>query len=110
MTSFDENALENALNERDGNDSTLLSRPAVALLAAGAIGFAVGAVVWRYRRTHPEKFASIDRAVELARSGAADSFQKLQRRLRNEGYSPGQIERRAKKYLSQMMQSAQRSR
>jgi microsomal dipeptidase-like Zn-dependent dipeptidase len=87
--------------------STLLDRPAVALLAAGAIGFAVGAVIWQYRRTHPQKFGTFDRAVDMARSGAADTIQKLRRRLREEGYSPAEIEGRAKKYLSQLIDAAQ---
>jgi microsomal dipeptidase-like Zn-dependent dipeptidase len=88
--------------------NALLSRPAVALIAAGAIGFAVGAVVWQYRRTHPQKFVSFDRAVDMARSGTVDTVQKLRKRLREEGYSPSQIEGRAKKYLSQLIDAAQR--
>ena len=36
--------------DADENDA-ILSRPVVALLAAGAIGFAVGAVIWKYRRS-----------------------------------------------------------
>lgn len=91
------------IEDRDG----LLDRPAVALLAAGAIGFAVGAVIWQYRRTHPQRFASFDRAVDMARSGAVDTVQKLRSRLREEGYSPSQIEAQAKKYLSQLIEVAQ---
>ncbi len=87
----------------DGN--ALISRPAVALLAAGAIGFAVGAVIWQYRRRHPQ-MSSFDRAVDMARSGTVDTVQKLRRRLRDEGYSPAQIEGRAKAYLSQLMDAA----
>lgn len=89
--------------DRDG----LFDRPAVALLAAGAIGFAVGAVIWQYRRTHPQRFASFDRAVDMARSGVVDTVQKLRSRLSEEGYSPSQIEGRAKKYLSQLIEAAQ---
>jgi len=90
------------------NENAVLSRPAVALIAAGAIGFAVGAVVWQYRRTHPQRFGSFDRAVDMARSGAVDTVQKLRKRLREEGYSPSQIEGRAKTYLSQLIDAAQR--
>ncbi|HML31047.1 MAG TPA: hypothetical protein PKE16_19820 [Hyphomicrobium sp.] len=93
--------------ENDDDRDGLFNRPAVALLAAGAIGFAVGAVIWQYRRTHPQKFASFDRAVDMARSGAVDTVQKLRSRLREEGYSPSQIEGRAKKYLSQLIETAQ---
>lgn len=89
------------------NGNVLLTRPVVTLLAAGAIGFAVGAVIWQYRRSHPERFGSFDRAVEMARSGAVDTVQKLRKRLREEGYSPAQIEGRAKKYLSQLIDAAQ---
>jgi hypothetical protein len=92
----------------EASNSNGLGRPAVALIAAGAIGFAVGAVVWQYRRTHPQRFASFDRAVDMARSGAVDTVQKLRRRLREEGYSPAQIEGRAKRYLTDLMDAAQR--
>lgn len=91
----------------DENEGGGLGQPAVALLAAGAIGFAVGAVIWQYRRSHPQKFASFDRAVDMARSGAVDTVQKLRRRLKDEGYSPAEIEGRAKKYLSQLIEAAQ---
>jgi microsomal dipeptidase-like Zn-dependent dipeptidase len=94
------------LEDRE-NGNALLGRPAVALIAAGAIGFAVGAVIWQYRRAHPQKFGSFDRAVDMARSGAVDTVQKLRKRLREEGYSPAQIEGRAKKYLSQVINAAQ---
>ncbi len=94
--------------EPSGEGNALLNRPAVALLTAGAIGFAVGAVIWQYRRTHPEKFGSFDRAVDMARSGTVDTVQKLRRRLRDEGYSPSQIEGRAKRFLSNVIDSAQR--
>lgn len=95
-------------SDSHSEERTLLERPAVALLAAGAIGLAVGAVVWQYRRGHPEKFRSFDRAVDLARSGAVDTVQKLRRRLRQEGYSPSQIEGRAKRYLSDLIDAANR--
>jgi hypothetical protein len=96
-------------NETDGSSEgiALLSDPKVALIAAGVVGFAVGAVIWQYRRTHPQSFASFDRAIGSMRSGAADTAQKLRRRLREEGYSPAQIEARAKSYLSQLIEAAQ---
>jgi hypothetical protein len=86
----------------------LLGRPAVALLAAGAIGFAVGAVIWKYRNGSLPRFGSFDRAVDIARSGAVDTVQKLRTRLRDEGYSPAQIEGRAKKYLTRLIEAVQR--
>jgi hypothetical protein len=87
------------------DNNGILSRPAVALLAAGAIGFAVGAVIWKYRRGNSSKFGSFDRAVDIARSGAVDTVQKLRKRLREEGYSPDQIEGRAKKNLTQVIEA-----
>ena len=92
------------LPDADENDA-ILSRPVVALLAAGAIGFAVGAVIWKYRRSSPSRFGSFDRAVDIARSGAVDTVQKLRKRLRDEGYSPALIEGRAKKYLAQVIEA-----
>ena len=92
------------LPEVDENNN-ILSRPVVALLAAGAIGFAVGAVIWKYRRSSPSRFGSLDRAVDIARSGAVDTVQKLRKTLRDEGYSPAQIEGRAKKYLAQVIEA-----
>jgi microsomal dipeptidase-like Zn-dependent dipeptidase len=94
-------------SQESDRSNGLLSMPAVTLLAAGAIGFAVGAVIWQYRRTHPQRFGSFDRAVDMARSGAVDTVQKLRKRLREEGYSPAQIEGRAKKYLAQVIDAAQ---
>lgn len=96
-------------NETDGGSEgiALLSDPKVALIAAGVVGFAVGAVIWQYRRTHPQSFASFDRAIDSMRSGAADTAQRLRRRLRDEGYSPAQIEARAKSYLSELIEAAQ---
>lgn len=93
--------------EEASEGNVLFSKPAVTLLAAGAIGFAVGAVIWHQRRSQPQRFASFDRAVEVARSGTVDTVQKLRRRLREEGYSPAQIEGRAKKYLSQIIAAVQ---
>ena len=95
--------------DADENDA-ILSRPVVVLLAAGAIGFAVGAVIWKYRRSNASRFGSFDRAVDIARSGAVDTVQKLRKRLRDEGYSPAQIEGRAKKYLTQVIEAVQRAR
>ncbi len=97
----DQDTLPSEADEGDG----LLSRPALALLAAGAIGFAVGAVIWNYRRGNASKLGSFDRAVDIARSGAVDTVQKLRKRLRDEGYSPAQIEGHAKKYLARVIEA-----
>ena len=65
------------------DNNGILSRPAVALLAAGAIGFAVGAVIWKYRRGNSSKFGSFDRAVDncaiRCRRHGAKASQKITR-------------------------------
>jgi hypothetical protein len=94
--------------QNETSENTLLSNSAITLLAAGAIGFAVGAVIWHQRRSQPQRFASFDRAVEIARSGAVDTMQKLHSKLRDEGYSPAQIEGRARKYLGELIDAVQR--
>lgn len=104
---MDKSRAETEFDDAD-EERAATGRPVVALLTAGAIGLAVGAVIWQYRRSQPQKFASFDRAVDMARSGAVETVQKLNRRLREEGYSPAQIEGRAKKYLSQLIDAAQR--
>ncbi|CAA2137087.1 hypothetical protein [Hyphomicrobium sp. ghe19] len=93
--------------EHDENGS-LLSDPTVALLAAGAIGFAVGAVIWRYRKSNMSSYGSLERAFGRARSGATDTVEKLRKRLQDEGYSPAQIEGAAKKHLSRFIDAVQR--
>ncbi|MBY0559757.1 hypothetical protein [Hyphomicrobium sp.] len=87
---------------------SLLSDPTVALLAAGAIGFAVGAVIWRYRKSNTSSYGSFERAFDMARSGATDTVQKLRRRLQDEGYSPAQLEGAAKKHLGRFIDAVQR--
>ncbi|WP_045837272.1 hypothetical protein [Hyphomicrobium sp. 99] len=94
--------------DRDEENGSILSDPTVALIAAGAIGFAVGAVIWRYRRSNTSSFGSIERAIEMARSGATDTVHKLSKRLRDEGYSPAQIEGAAKKHLTRFIDAVQR--
>ena len=91
--------------DADDNNGYSQSARRWSLLAAGAIGFAVGAVIWKYRRGNSSKFGSFDRALDIARSGAVDTVQKLRKRLREEGYSPDQIEGRAKKYLTQVIEA-----
>jgi hypothetical protein len=105
MNRSDDDTME--AQERDENGS-LLSDPAVALLAAGAIGFAVGAVIWRYRKSNSSSYGSLERAVEMARSGATDTVQKLRRKLQDEGYSTAQIEGAAKKHLGRFIDAVQR--
>jgi hypothetical protein len=90
------------------NSNAITNNPTVALLGAAAVGFALGAVIWQYRRTPAQRFGSFDRAIDMARSGAIDTVQGLRRRLREEGYSPADIEGRAKKFISQLIDSAQR--
>ncbi len=105
MNRSDDELME--VSERDESGS-LLSEPVVALLAAGAIGFAVGAVIWQYRRTNASSYGSLERAVEMARSDATDTVQKLRRKLRDEGYFSAQLEGAAKKHLGRFIDAVQR--
>ena len=93
--------------EHEENGS-LLSDPTVALIAAGAVGFALGAVIWRYRKSNTSAYGSLEHAFSRARSGASDTVQRLGERLREEGYSPAQIEGAAKKHLSRFIDAVQR--
>lgn len=95
------------IDDTDGSN-VIENNPTIALLGAAAVGFALGAVIWKYRRTPAQRFGSFDRAVDMARSGAIDTVQSLRRRLREEGYSPSDIEGRAKKFIGQLIDSAQR--
>lgn len=96
--------------EMEDTDSAnaIANNPTVALLGAAAVGFALGAVIWQYRHAPAHRFGSFDRAVDMARSGAIDTVRGLRRRLREEGYSPADIEGRAKKFFNQLIDSAQR--
>ncbi len=105
MNRLDDEVLDASDQEENGS---ILSDPTVALLAAGAIGFAVGAVIWRYRKSNASSYGSLERALDVARSGATDTVQKLRRRLRDEGYSPAQIEGAAKKHLGRFIDAVQR--
>lgn len=105
MNRSDDDTMET--QERDENGS-LLRDPTVALLAAGAIGFAVGAVIWRYRKSNTSSYGSFGRAFDQARSGATDTVHRLRRKLEDEGYSPAQIEGAAKKHLGRFIEAVQR--
>jgi len=94
-------------SQREGNGS-LLSDPTVALLAAGAVGFAVGAVIWRYRKSNTSAFGSLEHAMSRARSGASDTMHRLGQKLRDEGYSAADLEGAAKKHLSRFIDAVQR--
>ncbi len=106
MTASRQAMLETEQDQDQG--APILSRPAVALFAAGVIGFAVGAVIWKYQRGNSQKFGSFNRAIDIARSGTVDTVQKLRNRLRDEGYSPTQIEGHARKYLAHLIEAVQR--
>lgn len=106
MNSSDDETMEAA--DQDENGQAVFAQPAVALLAAGAIGFAVGAVIWRYRKSNMSSYGSFERALGIARSGATDTINKLSKRLRDEGYSPAQIEGAAKNHLGRFIDAVQR--
>jgi hypothetical protein len=61
-------------------------------LVAGALGVAIGAVLWRssprFRSSVGGRIDAMERALELAQSGAVRSIDGLKRKLANEGYMP----------------------
>ena len=105
MNRLDDEVMDASDREENGS---ILSDPTVALLAVSVIGFAVGAVIWRYRKSNALSYGTLERAAEMARSGATGTVQKLRRRLRDEGYSPAQIEGEAKKHLNRFIDAVQR--
>jgi hypothetical protein len=85
--------------------TSTLNTPLVALAAAAVVGVAIGAIVIGRRRT-PQRFATVDRAIDLARSGAVNTYSSLKQRLKYEGYTPSEIEGRAKRYIGELLQTA----
>lgn len=87
-------------------------RPLTTLLVAGAAGIVLGAVIWKIAsrsRNVGGNLSSLERAIELARSGAVNTVHSLRRTLENEGYSLAQINGRAiKNQLSHLMAEASR--
>jgi hypothetical protein len=87
-------------------------RPLTTLLVAGAAGIVLGAVIWKIasrNRNVGGNLSSLERAIELARSGAVNTVQSLRRTLENEGYSLAQLNGRAiKNQLSHLMAEASR--
>lgn len=77
----------------------------LTIAAVGVVGLALGAIVMQ-RRRGAATLPSVDRAIELARSGTVDTVASLKRRLRAEGYSPSQIEGRAKRYVAALLETA----
>ncbi len=94
----------------DARDA-VASRPVIAMVAAGAIGFALGAVIFkaRSRRNDFGRFGSVQRAAEIASSGAVNTLQSVRKRLRQEGYSPSELQGQAKRYVRQLVAAARGS-
>jgi hypothetical protein len=93
--------------DASGESEYAVSDTTVALIVAGTIGLALGAVVFAYRRRNTLPSGSFERAFEIARSGTVDNARKLRRKLRNEGFSAPDIEERAKSYLASVVRSVQ---
>ena len=97
---------------QDAKDA-IEERPLTTLLVAGAAGIVLGALIWkvvsRSRNGAGGQLNSLERAIELARSGTVNTVQHLRRTLANEGYSLNQIDGRAlKKQLAHLMAEASR--
>jgi hypothetical protein len=78
-------------------------QPIVAVAAAGAIGVALGALIFSNRRARgpiESRIEALQRAAEIARSGTVNTVRHLQDRLRREGYSPAQIQGEAKRQFN----------
>jgi hypothetical protein len=88
-----QNVTENAIE-------LVVARPLATLFAAGAVGIVVGGLLWKFSaRSRNSSLGSLERAVELARSGAVTTFQSLRRTLKEEGYRIDQFQGRALKQL-----------
>jgi hypothetical protein len=85
-------------------------RPLTTLLVAGAAGIVLGAVIMKIvSRNRNVGGNSLERAIELARSGAVNTVHNLRRTLENEGYSLAQLNGRAiKNQLSHLIAEASR--
>ena len=95
---------------QDAKDA-IEERPLTTLLVAGAAGIVLGALIWKVvsRSRNDGQLNSLERAIELARSGTVNTVQHLRRTLANEGYSLNQIDGRAlKKQLAHLIAEASR--
>lgn len=111
MTAEDASLTERAQDAFQEATGAIEERPLTTLLIAGAAGFVLGALIWRVasrnRNGAGGKLSSLERAIELARSGAVNTVQGLRRTLANEGYSLDQLNGRAlKKQLTHLMAEA----
>ena len=97
---------------QDAKDA-IEERPLTTLLGAGAAGIVLGALIWKVvspsRNGAGGQLNSLERAIELARSGTVNTVQHLRRTPANEGYSLDQIDGRAlKKQFAHLVAEASR--
>jgi uncharacterized protein YbjQ (UPF0145 family) len=112
-TGEDGSLAERAQGAFQDTKDVIEERPLTTLLVAGAAGIVLGAVIWkiasRNRNGVGGNLSSLERAIELARSGAVNTVHSLRRTLENEGYSLAQLNGRAiKNQLSHLMSEASR--
>jgi hypothetical protein len=93
-----------------GSSSLIFNHPLATALVAGALGVAIGAVLWRnsprFRKSVSGQIDAMERAIELAQSGAVRSVESLKQRLADEGYLPDRADFSAmKKQLKRMIAS-----
>lgn len=102
----DDNGAHNAV--QDGVD-ILKNNPMLTLVAVGVLGFAIGTLAGRStvrrRSTLDANLDSLQRAIEAARSGTADTVGSWTRTLRNGGYLPDDVPGRVKHQIRRLLAS-----
>lgn len=100
------NGVRNAAQE--GMD-ILRDNPVLTLVAVGVLGFAIGTLAGRSsvgrRSTLDANLDSLQRAIETARSGTADTVGSWAKTLRSEGLMPEQIPGRVKHQIRRLLAS-----
>jgi hypothetical protein len=83
--------------------------PMLTLVAVGVLGFAIGTLAGRssvrHRSTLDANLDSLQRAIESARSGAADTVGNWTKTLKNEGLLPEHIPDRVKQQVRRLLAS-----
>jgi hypothetical protein len=103
---IDSNDVRNAAQQ--GMD-ILKDNPVLTLVAVGVLGFAIGTLAGRStvrrRGTLDANLDSLQKAIEAARSGTADTVGGWTKTLRNEGLLPDQIPGRVKQQIRRLLAS-----
>jgi len=96
-------------NPAEAARNVVAIQPIVAVATAGAVGLALGALIfanWRTRGPIASRIDALQRAAEIARSGTVNTVRHLQNRLRREGYSPAQIQGEFRRQIDRLIAAA----